>query len=130
MQTKRCTKCGRELPLSEFSRLKTGKNGLRPICNECNRAIVKAWYVVHREERKEYTRRYNTTKKERLKTLAAREREQRQEEFKKNILAGWKMYVLNYAAQRERKFNAVSTAGDVFRTNDKREFLAYLEKVL
>ena len=130
MLTKRCTKCGRELPLSEFSRLKTGKNGLRPTCNECNRAIVKSWYAVHREERKEYTRRYNAAKKERLKTLAAREREQRQKEFKKNVLAGWKMYVLNYASQRERKFNAVSTAGDVFRTNDKREFLAYLEKVL
>ena len=130
MLTKRCTKCGRELPLSEFSRQKTGKNGLMPICRTCNQEKVREWQAAHPERRREKQRRYRQRKKERLKTLAAREREQRQKEFKKNILAGWKMYVLNYAGQRERNFNAVSTAGDVFRTNDKREFQAYLEKVL
>lgn len=35
-QTKRCSKCGRELPLSEFGRLSRSKDGLNYKCKECN----------------------------------------------------------------------------------------------
>ena len=35
MKTKRCSKCKRELPLSEFSKNRTRKGGLRDQCREC-----------------------------------------------------------------------------------------------
>lgn len=55
-ETKVCTKCKRELPLSEFSRMKNGKNGLRPWCNECNRATARAWVQANPERFKETCR--------------------------------------------------------------------------
>ena len=40
METKKCTKCGRELPLSEFGKDARSKDGLQCYCKECvnNRA--------------------------------------------------------------------------------------------
>ncbi len=35
--TKVCHKCGRELPVSEFYKDKTRKDGLRPYCKECRK---------------------------------------------------------------------------------------------
>ena len=34
-ETKKCTGCGRELPLSEFRRQKGTQDGLNPRCKEC-----------------------------------------------------------------------------------------------
>lgn len=34
-ETKKCTGCGRELPLSEFRRQKGTEDGLNPRCKEC-----------------------------------------------------------------------------------------------
>jgi hypothetical protein len=35
MQTKKCTKCGRELPITEFYANKTSKGGYHSYCKEC-----------------------------------------------------------------------------------------------
>lgn len=40
-KTKICTKCGRELPFSEFSKGKTSKDGLYPYCKECVKSFSK-----------------------------------------------------------------------------------------
>lgn len=126
-ETKRCTKCGRELPLSEFSRMKNGKNGLRPWCNECNRAAARAWAQANPERFKENLRKNYIRRKEEAKTLAARERKARRKAFAKDVLGGYTIYILNYPTNKERKYNAVSTAGDVFKTNSKAEFLQFVQ---
>lgn len=36
METKVCSKCGRELPISEFYALKTSKDGLQSCCKKCH----------------------------------------------------------------------------------------------
>lgn len=128
-ETKICTKCKRELPLSEFSRMKNGKNGLRPWCNECNRAAARAWAQANPERFKETRRKNYIKRKEKMKTLAAREREERRKAFVKDVLGGYTIYILNYPANKERKYNAVSTAGDVFKTNDKKEFLRFVAEL-
>lgn len=87
-ETKCCTKCGRELPLSEFSRLKGGKNGLRSLCNECNRAIVRAWQKANKEKIARYQQEYRDKRKQKMKTLAVREREERRKAFAKDVLGG------------------------------------------
>ncbi len=37
METKKCTKCGKELPLEEFSKSEKTVDGLKSICNSCKR---------------------------------------------------------------------------------------------
>jgi 5-methylcytosine-specific restriction endonuclease McrA len=51
---KRCTKCGEETPLDEFSRNKTRPDGHQNACKECFRSYCSAHYAAHREERAAY----------------------------------------------------------------------------
>lgn len=39
-QTKTCTKCGRELPISEFYAKARSKDGLQTICKDCHNAAI------------------------------------------------------------------------------------------
>lgn len=54
--TKICKRCGRELPLSEFSKCKRNKDGLQLWCKECN----KQYYAEHRNECIEKVKQYYT----------------------------------------------------------------------
>lgn len=40
-QTKRCTKCGRELPLSEFGVRSRSKDGLSYMCRDCTNETMR-----------------------------------------------------------------------------------------
>ncbi len=42
METKRCSKCGNELPLSAFYQ-RTGAKSHHSACKECERAMAKDW---------------------------------------------------------------------------------------
>lgn len=76
METKICKKCGRELPISEFHKNKSKKDGYSSWCKECNKEhekkrradnpkYFKQWYEENREaslERmKEYNKQYRKT---------------------------------------------------------------------
>ena len=56
--TKICSKCGRELPLSEFNKHKGKKDGLQVWCKECvkqyNAEHFNQYYDEHNEELKQY----------------------------------------------------------------------------
>lgn len=41
METKKCTKCGRELPLTEFYKRALSPDGLRLWCKDCTRESLK-----------------------------------------------------------------------------------------
>lgn len=41
--TKRCTKCGRLLPVENFSLHKTNLDGRQSVCKECQKELYKAW---------------------------------------------------------------------------------------
>ena len=73
MAGKTCTKCGRTLPLSRFSKHSQKKDGLRPDCKDCrnaknreyyrsNRRMVlsrqKAYADRHKDERRDYHKSY------------------------------------------------------------------------
>lgn len=60
METKVCSKCGRELPIENFSKSNSTKDGLQYICKECN----KKYYNNHTEKMKEYRKKYNSENKE------------------------------------------------------------------
>ena len=48
--TKKCTKCGRELPVSEFHKNKAQKDGLQTYCKECQKESYKLYSENHHEE--------------------------------------------------------------------------------
>lgn len=51
IKTKVCRKCGQELPISEFSRKASSKDGLQCYCKECN-SKASTEYARERRERK------------------------------------------------------------------------------
>ena len=45
METKKCPRCGRVLPLSEFNKNSKNKDGLQGYCRECQHEIYQASQV-------------------------------------------------------------------------------------
>ena len=43
METKKCTRCGRILPIDQFSKKTKSKDGLQPYCKECTKEIQRSW---------------------------------------------------------------------------------------
>ena len=56
--TKVCSKCGRELPTSEFNKDKKAKDGLQRYCKECQKQYKSKWYGEHADEKAEYNKQY------------------------------------------------------------------------
>lgn len=72
METKVCTKCGKEQPVDHFARDKNRRSGRCPQCKTCRSAYIRSYYArpevrekkrvytaAHKEERKEYLRNYS-----------------------------------------------------------------------
>jgi hypothetical protein len=52
IKTKVCRKCGRELPLSEFHKKSSAKDGLQPFCKECSNKMASECAKRSREKKK------------------------------------------------------------------------------
>ena len=50
METKRCTKCGRELTLDNFSKCAANKDGLQRMCKECHSESTRKSYYKRKEK--------------------------------------------------------------------------------
>lgn len=121
-QTRKCSMCRRELPLSEFYKTKAGKYLYH--CKECNNEYCRARYKSGGDKKilKEiliasglhYKGGYQPKPVKIIKR-----------DF--NILGGVKIYVLNHTSGSERKYNVVHTSGKLYQTDNKDEFLQYLK---
>ena len=49
METKKCTTCKVEQPLSAYRKDNSRYNGIHPTCNTCNKEIQSRWYAKNRE---------------------------------------------------------------------------------
>lgn len=58
MDTKRCSGCGRELPLSEFNKKRSNPDGLQERCRDCFSRYNRARYAADRESVKERVKRH------------------------------------------------------------------------
>ena len=58
-KTKVCTKCGRELPLSEFTKDKRRADGLQYRCKSCMKEYNKIWYETHKSDMLTHMRKYS-----------------------------------------------------------------------
>lgn len=52
METKVCSKCGRELPIESFGKNHTCKDGRCGTCKDCKAAYAKEWQKKNRERKK------------------------------------------------------------------------------
>lgn len=64
METKVCSKCGRELPLNEFYKNKGMKDGHKNECKECFKQRQKQYYKGNRDTILEQTKQYRQEHKE------------------------------------------------------------------
>lgn len=101
-----CTKCGRMLPESKFSKDMNCEGGLKHRCKDCVNANAKEYYQKIKE--------YNLGKDETFINP---------DEF----LGGYKISILNHVKKGEFKFNVFETkTGEVFQTNVKDYFINYI----
>jgi hypothetical protein len=69
-KTKRCCRCKQELPVTEFHKDRTKKDGLNGMCKECTKRQNKKYY----EERKEEVKFYYRERRKQLKRKATRKK--------------------------------------------------------
>lgn len=63
METKKCTTCKIEQPLSEYRKDASRSNGIHPTCNSCNKEIQRKWYKNNKEKaRNNSSKRYHEQK--------------------------------------------------------------------
>lgn len=46
------------------------------------------------------------------------------------FVGGWKMFVLNYTKKKEYKYTALNTDGQLFQTNNKKDFIDFINEIL
>lgn len=127
-ETKVCKKCGKEKPYSEFAKNPYGKNGIENICKACKSKVTKDWAIKNPERKKQAILAFQQKRKEKTKTLAQKEFYRALHDFNGDVLGGYKIFILNHVRGNEKKYNIVRTDGRVFLTNDRAEFLQFLEK--
>lgn len=64
--SKRCSKCGEEKPLDQFSRHAIGKDGRRPDCKVCQAIRNLAWLTKNRQKHRADNHRYYAENRERV----------------------------------------------------------------
>ena len=109
METKKCSKCGRELPVECFGKNKNSKDGLTYQCKECRHQYYSSNSDVIKQHRKEF---YNDNKKkelERQKEYTTRNKDkisaykkQYREEHREKLAA----YIKQYMADNSEKYKA------------------------
>lgn len=61
---KRCSKCGKDKPLTEFHSDKTRADGLARQCKDCKRANTRAWNAANSEQKKAASREWYEANKD------------------------------------------------------------------
>lgn len=80
METKICKECGRELPLSEFYKKKTCKDGHMNVCKECFKQQQKQYKQEHKEAILEQKKKYRHEHKEEIAEYNKQYRHEHKEE--------------------------------------------------
>jgi len=62
-----CITCKQELPLEQFSKDKTKKDGLQCVCKQCNKQYLKQYYQENSEHFKQYNKQWKQDNPERHK---------------------------------------------------------------
>lgn len=113
-----CSKCKKEQTIDQFFPDERYKDGYMGLCKACRRLNTKRY----KEKHPEY--------KERIKELnRKRKSENNLLNNVDNIIGGWNIYIPNYIKKEEYKFNALSTRGEIFKTNNFTAFKEWLTQL-
>ena len=98
---KRCGKCGRVLPLADFNKMKSSKDGLQYYCKDCKKAHHTEWYAHNKEAIADYQAQYRQANKEKKAAYNAEYYDPQ------NNPRGWAKRMVNHYRQmdRQRGFN-------------------------
>ena len=66
IKTKKCGKCGRILPVDNFSKYNKAKDGLQGYCRECSSKYHQTYEQTNKEYLKRYKKEYRQTNKEHI----------------------------------------------------------------
>ena len=110
MIQKRCSKCGKVKPVTEFYKNRTSKDGLRFWCKECCRQYDRESYKKNREKRLNYVKNYYKQHRENI--------------LRYNRERYWKNREKILAEQRRK---VLTTSNNQFRELDKRPWTGYCE---
>jgi 5-methylcytosine-specific restriction endonuclease McrA len=95
-QTKRCSSCKQQWPLTEFHRCKTSTDGLQGLCKECNRENSRRQRLRSRENLLEQQKQWNAQNADRLKSYKAEYYQQHRQEIRDQARARYNAeYALN-----------------------------------
>lgn len=118
METRICTKCGKELPATNeyFGKAKLGKYGLKSQCKECHNALGREYKEKHREAEMIYGRKRRKENRENILKYQKEYRDKNKEkisahkkEYNKNNTEKGRMYAQQ---RRARKRNLPNTLTD------------------
>lgn len=84
---KTCTTCMEEKPIAEFGKHKLCRDGINPVCKECNRAKAKAWQALNPEKAKASSKAYRLANHEKVKASKAEYYAANSEEVKASVVA-------------------------------------------
>lgn len=114
METKYCTKCGKNKPLSGFHLSIRAKDGLQSWCKACRSEDQAEYYIEHREEKAAYN--------------AARTKELTLYRRKCNLYYKYGITLKEYDEMLESQGNACAICGKTPEENGKRLYVDHNHK--
>lgn len=122
--TKICSKCGRELPLSEFYKDRSKKDGLQYKCKQCIKQHSKQWYADNAEHKKQYDKQYRAEHREKMKQLYA-DNAERLKQYRATI-EGYARVIRYHNLQNDRRYGRIEADEDSLPTID--EYIELLQQ--
>ena len=126
---KRCSKCGRVLPLSEFYKRKSSKDGLYSYCKQCKKAMNAEYRQANKEALAQKKAIYNATHKEAIAQKKAEYRQankeaiaQKQAEYRANNKEAIAQKQAEYRANNKE---ALAQKKAIYNATHKEEIKAY-----
>jgi len=120
MQTKQCTKCNKIKILSEYTKDKKSKDGLKYYCKKCSIENVKKYYLSHKEHVRKYKAKYQIKNKERLNEICRKNHQDNKKE-RNHKAKIYRKNNLDKLSIARKKYNQTDRAKELKRLSHQRD---------
>lgn len=115
METKLCSKCRGDLPLSDFYQ-RSGSKSYHSACKGCERSMTKDWYERNKDKATENVRNWRNKNKSYIKQYRE---ENRQKHYKQEVVRKYGVHTEWFDEQIEIQGNSCKCCKRGFRWGDK-----------